>query len=140
MANKKLVGLNWRFTIRCVVTIRESLLSGGGYGELKSYKPTTIQPLSLTRKRTRYAIGAGTQLKSNTKTTSLEAYKQSYLGSIHKIWAKLPQSLVNEGEEKSWQSIRGRAKTVYGRQMVTKDSHPEQDEQNQESATREPSV
>ena len=136
------------FTVESLQSRREAaaidfalgLLSGGGYGELKSYKPTTMQPLSLTRKRTRYAIGAGTQLKSNTKTTSLEAYKQSYLGSIHKIWAKLPQSLVNEGEEKSWQSIRGRAKTVYGRQMVTKDSHPEQDEQNQESATREPSV
>ena len=106
------------FTVESLQSRREAaaidfalnLLNGGGYGELKSYKPVTIEPLRLTKKRTRYAIEAGTQLKSNTKASSLESYKQSYLGSIHEIWAKLPQSLVSEGKEKSWQSIRVRAK------------------------------
>ena len=81
------------FTIESLQSRREAaavdvalgLLSGGVYGEPKSYKPTKMQPSSLTRKRTRYTIEAGTQLKSNTKVSSLDTYKHTYLGSIHKI-------------------------------------------------------
>ena len=48
-----------------------------------STKHTLIEPLKLTKKRTRSSIAAGTQLKSKSKTGSLDSFKHSYLGSMH---------------------------------------------------------
>ena len=78
------------------------LLDDKGYGELSTYKPTVYEPLALTKKRTRHAVEAGIQLKSNAKTSSLDQYRRGYLGSIDKIWAKVPQSLLREGQCKTW--------------------------------------
>ena len=36
--------------------------------------------------------------------------KRSYLGSIHQIWAKLPQELVRDGEKFGWEKITKRCK------------------------------
>ena len=49
-------------------------------------------------------------MKPRVTTESLEQYRRSYLGSVHCIWAKLPQTLIQEGERKSWKSIKTRAK------------------------------
>ena len=53
---------------------------------------------------------AGLQLKSKARTNSLDQYKRSYLGSIHKIWSKLPQTLISEGQVSGWCKIKKRAK------------------------------
>ena len=86
------------------------LLDGKGYGELQDHVSTLIEPLKLAKKRTRQNVDAGTQLKPKTKTSSLDSFKSSYLGSIHKIWSRLPQSLVREGLSSSWCKIKSRAK------------------------------
>ena len=89
------------------------LLDGKGYGELQGYAPVLIEPLKLVKKRTRQNVKAGTQLKPNVKTSSLDSFKSSYLGSIHKTWARLPQSLVREGLSSNWSRIKSRAKKFY---------------------------
>ena len=53
---------------------------------------------------------AGLQLKSKARTHFLGQHKRSYLGSIHKIWSKLPQTLISEGQVSGWCKIKKRAK------------------------------
>jgi hypothetical protein len=77
------------------------------HSSLLQYKHTLIEPLKLTKKRTRSSIATGTQLKSKSKTGSLDSFKHIYM---HKIWAKLPQSLISEGQSSSWQKVKKRAK------------------------------
>ena len=106
------------FTIETLESRREAaaislafdLLDEDAYGELRDYKPELYEPIRLTKKRTRQAVEAGTQMKSRTRTSSLDQFRRSYLGSIHNIWAKLPQSLIEEGKQKSWQAVKSRAK------------------------------
>ena len=56
---------------------------------------------------------AGTQLKPKSKTSSLNSFKSSYLGSIHKIWSRLSQSLVREGLSTNWSRIKSSAKKIF---------------------------
>ena len=72
-----------------------------------------IEPLKLVKKRTRQNVKAGTQLKPKSKTSSLNSFKSSYLGSIHKTWSRLPQSLVREGLSTNWSRIEPRAKKFF---------------------------
>ena len=72
-----------------------------------------IEPLKLIKKRTRQNVKAGTQLKPKSKTSSLNSFKSSYLGSIHKIWSRLPQSLWKEGLSTNWSRIKSRAKKFF---------------------------
>jgi len=92
------------------ISLAFDLLDGKGYGELDMYKPKLYEPIRLSRKRTRQTSEVGTQIMRNTKTNSLDQFKRSYLGSIHQIWAKIPQTLIAEGQKKSWQSIKSRTK------------------------------
>ena len=41
---------------------------------------------------------------------SLEVFSDSAAGALPAIWAKLPQSLVLEGEKKGWRKITQRSK------------------------------
>ena len=81
-----------------------------GSRELQSHKSQLIQSLRLSKKRTRYVASTGLQLKSKARTNSLDQYKRSYLGSIHKIWSKLPQTLISEGQVSGWCKIEKRTK------------------------------
>ena len=92
------------------VSLAFDLLDGTAHSSLLQYKHTLIEPLKLTKKRTRYSVTAGVQLKSKSKTNSLDSFKHSYLGSMHKIWAKLPQTLISEGLSSSWKKVKKRAK------------------------------
>ena len=92
------------------ISLALDLLDDKGYGELKKYKPELIEPLKLSKKMTRHTTSAGLQLKSNSKTNSLDQFKRSYLGSIHSIWSKLPQTLITEGQATGWNKIKKRAK------------------------------
>ena len=44
-------------------------------------------------------------MMGRTNTYSLDAFKRGYLGSIHQIWAKLPQHNIKRGEEFGWRKI-----------------------------------
>ena len=92
------------------ISLAFDLLNGSSHPTLLKYKHELIEPLKLTKKRTRYSVAAGTQLKSKSKTNSLDSFKRSYLGSMHKIWAKLPHSLISEGQSSSWKKVKKRAK------------------------------
>ena len=43
---------------------------------------------------------------AETAVQSLDSFKRSYLGSMHKIWAKLPQTLISEGQSSSWKKVK----------------------------------
>ena len=43
---------------------------------------------------------------------SLNIFKRSYQGSIHGIWAKLPQDLLRVGENHGWEKIKGACKRI----------------------------
>jgi hypothetical protein len=92
------------------VSLALDLLDGNGYGELQQHKSQLIEPLRLSKKRTRYVASSGLQLKSKAQTNSLDQYKRSYLGYIHVIWSKLPQTLISEGQMSGWSKIKKRAK------------------------------
>ena len=64
---------------------------------------------SASRKRRRHNL-QGLQLMSRSSVYSLDSFKTSYIGSIHSIWAKLPQELVNDGRVRGWRSITRRCK------------------------------
>ena len=106
------------FTVESLQSRREAaaiafalgLLSGDGYGELKQYTPQLFAPLQIGRKRTRAGSTTTVRIKSNVKSPSLDVYRNSFLGSIHKIWCRLPDSLIIEGETKGWNRIKKRAK------------------------------
>ena len=92
------------------ISLAFGLLDDDAYGELRNYKPELYEPIRLTKKRTRQAVEAGTQMKSRIKASSLDQFRRSYIGSIHNIRVKLPQSLTEEGKQKSWQAVKSQAK------------------------------
>jgi hypothetical protein len=92
------------------VSLGLDLLDGNGYGELQQYKSQLTEPLRISKKRTRHVASAGLQLMRKTRTNSLDQYKRSYLGCIHIIWSKLPQTLISEGQMSGWSKIKKRAK------------------------------
>ena len=49
-------------------------------------------------------------MADRTKTDSLDIFKRSYLGSIHKIWSRLPLSLLMKGEKYGWRKITKKCK------------------------------
>ena len=57
---------------------------------------------------------SGLQVKNPSKKPksvgSLDVFSESAAGALPAIWAKLPQSLVLEGEKKGWKKITKRSK------------------------------
>ena len=57
---------------------------------------------------------SGLQVKNLSKKPksvgSLDVFSASAAGALPAIWAKLPQSLVLEGEKKGWRKITQRSK------------------------------
>ena len=51
------------------------------------------------------AEAARLQLADRSKNGSLDIFQDSYLGSIHKTWAKLPIELLDIGQKKGWRKI-----------------------------------
>ena len=84
------------------------LLDGKGRGVLNDMMPE-IYDASTLKKRSRHSC-TGIQLVSRSKVYSLDSFKRSYLGSIHSIWAKLPQSLIQLGNNGGWRRITKRCK------------------------------
>ena len=87
------------------------LLDGKGRGVLKTLTPSLVQAAPIHRHNTSTTQKAtGLQLVSLHKTNSLDLFRDSYLGSFHKIWTKLPQSLIMTGQKHGWVKITRRAK------------------------------
>ena len=87
------------------------LLNGDGRGVLKDYVPTLITEFSNKDfvPGPRHEIRR-LQLADRSKNGSLDIFRDSYLGSIHKIWAKLPVELIERGLEKGWRKITTQCK------------------------------
>jgi hypothetical protein len=106
-----------RFTVETLASRREAsavaftlkLLAGKGRGVLKRHVPEII-----TRKSNKdydsMRPAKQLQLADRTETNSLDIYIRSYLGSIHKIWSRLPLSLLVKGEKHGWQKITKKCK------------------------------
>ena len=100
-----------RFKVESLQSRREAaavaftfkLLDGDGRGVLKDFAPE-IMDIPVCIKRCRHSA-SGLQLVSRAKVRSLNAFKRSYLGSIHTIWAKLPHDLLRVGESKGWGKV-----------------------------------
>ena len=84
------------------------LMDGNGRGVLNAMAPVVVE-VPLSKKRCRHSA-TGTQLQSRSKVNSLDSFKRSYLGSIHNIWAKMPQEIIRDGREKGWIKITKRSK------------------------------
>ena len=63
----------------------------------------------ISRKRCRRTL-TGLQLVSRAKALSLDSFKRSYLGSVHNIWAKIPQDFIRVGSNIGWTKISKRCK------------------------------
>ena len=73
------------------------LLDGAGRGVLKNHVPTLITQKSNKDYDSR--IGPRPlQIADRTNTNSLYIFIRSYLGCIHKIWARLPIWLLEKGQ------------------------------------------
>ena len=86
------------------------LLDGKAHVELQPFTPRFAKPTSLTKKRTRESTSVGLQLENTIKSNSLDIFRRSYLGCIRQIWRKLPQSLIEEGNQTYWLMIKKRVK------------------------------
>ena len=81
------------------------LLDGKGRGVLKEFVPEFVDNSKLHNYSTQHA-SKGIQLVDRSRHNSLVAFDRSYLGSIHKIWRKLPHDLVQKGAKHGWLKIK----------------------------------
>ena len=95
-----------RFTVESLSSRRETaavsftlkLLNGDGRGVPKSMVPELVDNQGATGRKSRHTA-PGLQLVNRSKVNSLNAYKRSYLGTIHSIWAKIPQDIIKRRQE-----------------------------------------
>jgi hypothetical protein len=88
------------------VSFTLKLLAGDGRGVLNNFVPTLVDhSKSVKRVRDSRHTAPGLQLASRSNICSLDAYKRGYLGSIHQIWAKLPQHITEEGSKRGWRKV-----------------------------------
>ena len=80
------------------------LLDGAARGVLKKHIPKTITRGPNKDYGSRSGISP-LQLADRTNHDSLALFKDSYLGQTHKIWARLPVSLLEKGERVAWRKI-----------------------------------
>jgi hypothetical protein len=80
------------------------LMSGKARGELNNFVPKVIEPLKLTRKRTRNTL-EGNHIKAYTNSRSLETSNRGFHGALPNIWRKIPQDIISKGSSKGWLSI-----------------------------------
>ena len=102
------------------VSFTLKLLDGAGRGVLANYAPTLITKSSNrdfvpgSRHVTRHL-----QLSDRSKVGSLDIFKDSYLGCIHKIWERLPMHLLTKGHQHGWRKITKQCKD-----HITGKTHP----------------
>ena len=70
--------------------------------------PKLVDNQIATGRKSRHTA-PGLQLVNRSKVNSLNAYKRSYLGTIHSIWAKIPQDIIKRRQEFDWKKSQEHA-------------------------------
>ena len=93
---------------------RHSGLLRPDYSEKSQGRRTSGESGSSAEVKVDVTAASGLQVKNPSKKPksvgSLEVFSDSAAGALPAIWAKLPQSLVLEGEKKGWRKITQRSK------------------------------
>ena len=71
----------------------------------KRFVPEFVDQSKLHKHNTKDS-SKGLQLVDRSNHRSRISYDRSYLGSIHKIWKRLPNDLVKEGSKQGWLKIK----------------------------------
>ena len=78
------------------------LLDGDGRGKLHDFKPSIIDVAPARKGR---HTTTGLQLEDKTNTKSLIGYERCIVGRATRVWRKLPQELLEDGQKRGWQNI-----------------------------------
>ena len=93
---------------------RHSGLLRPDYSEKSQSRRTSGEAGSSAEVKVDVTAASGLQVKNPSKKPksvgSLDVFSASAAGALPAIWAKLPQSLVLEGEKKGWKKITKRSK------------------------------
>ena len=87
------------------------LLDGAARGVLKKHIPKIVTRKSKKDYDNRSGI-RHLQIADRTNYDSLDLFKAGYLGQIHKIWARIPVSLLEKGQRIGWRKITKQCKEV----------------------------
>ena len=97
------------FTCKMIVVSAEEARDGGGV--VKEHVPQIVTRKSNKDYNNRSGIGH-LQLADRTNYDSLDLFKDGYLGQIHKIWARIPVSLLEKGKKNGWRKITKQCKNI----------------------------
>ena len=95
------------------------MLDGKARGDLNAFTPQFGEPIALTKKRTRRDFEGGNQMKSLIRSSSLDQFKNSFLGQIPKIWKKLPSEMREQGHKTTFMKIKKDAKLFLTGKLTT---------------------
>jgi hypothetical protein len=117
------------------------LLDGDGRGKLDDFKPMLEQ---VDPKRKGRHTLTGLQIKDQTHAKSLLGFDRSISGQAHKVWQKVPQSLLLSKGEDKWQSITKNCQRVLTGKKVREEtiqkSQKKQSKQNTKFEQNDQSV
>ena len=117
------------------------LLDGDGRGKLNDFEPPLEQ---VDPKRKGRHTLTGLQIKDKTNAKSLLGFERSISGHAHKVWQKLPQSLVLSKGDKKRQSITKNCQRVLTgkkvREEIIQNSHKKQSKQETKFEQNDQSV
>ena len=104
------------------------LLDGDGRGKLDDFKPMLEQ---VDPKRKGRHTLTGLQIKDQTHAKSLLGFERSISGQAHKVWQKVPQSLLLSKGEDKWQSITKNCQRVLTGKKVREETIQKSQKNNQ---------
>ena len=84
-------------------------MGGKPRGELKIFVPKVVEPLKLTRKRTRQTL-EGSHIKTCVNSKSLDTSRRGFHGALPKVWKKIPQDIISKGSSEGWMTITNACK------------------------------
>jgi hypothetical protein len=86
------------------------LLDGAGRGDLQFHAPLLEHREAPHHGRLTRNTSVGLRIKDTVTAKSLECYKRGAIGALPKIWDKIPQELLMQGEARGWQKITKKCK------------------------------
>jgi hypothetical protein len=79
------------------------LLDGECRGGLQDFKPEVV--VQSGGGRTRGEAAQQIKITPNTTTQSLNSFKRSFRGSVHHVFAEVPQDIIKTGMEDGWRKV-----------------------------------
>ena len=95
------------------------MLDGKARGDLNPFTPQFGETIALAKKSTRRDFEGGSQMKSLIRSSSLDQFKNSFLGQIPKIWKKLPSEMREQGHKTTFMKIKKDAKLFLTGKLTT---------------------